>query len=129
MQNRLREEIRTVCRKRNEPELTAATFESMPYLNAVIKVRLQLPLISLSRSISVQETLRMRPIVYNLQKQATRDEVIPLLKPVLGEGDIPIREIPVKKGQRIWLSVVAYNRWVGPGRRSRLHDKRMHSQA
>ncbi|KAI5899075.1 cytochrome P450 [Schizophyllum commune H4-8] len=87
MQNRLREEIRTMRRERNEPELTAATLDSMPYLNAVIK-----------------ETLRMRPTVNNLQKQATQDGLIPLLTPVIGEGGVLVREIIVRKGQKVWLN-------------------------
>ncbi|TRM57169.1 cytochrome P450 [Schizophyllum amplum] len=93
VQTRLRDEIRTVRRQRDEPELTAATFDDMPYMTAIVK-----------------EILRFHPAIYNMHKEATRDDIVPLSHPVVGTDGKPIHEIPVQKGQKIILSTAAYNR-------------------
>ncbi|TRM57157.1 cytochrome P450 [Schizophyllum amplum] len=93
VQTRLRNEIRAVRRERNEPGLTAATFDAMPYLSAVMK-----------------ESLRYHTGLYHIAKEAAQDEVIPLLRPVVGTDGKMIHEIPVQKGQNVILSVAAYNR-------------------
>lgn len=93
IQTRLRDEIRAVRRERDEPQLTAATYDAMPYLSAVIK-----------------ESLRYHPVVYHISKEAAQDEVIPLLKSVIGTDGRTIYEVPVQKGQNVILSIAAYNR-------------------
>lgn len=93
IQTRLRNEIRRVRLERDEPEPTAATFDDMPYLGAVVK-----------------ETLRYHPAVYQIYKQAAHDEIIPLLRPIAGVDGKLIHEIPVQEGQKVALSIAAYNR-------------------
>ncbi|KAL1742019.1 cytochrome P450, partial [Schizophyllum fasciatum] len=93
IQKRLRHEIRAVRRERNEPELTAATLDAMPYLDAVVK-----------------ETLRVDGVAVQVSKEAACDDIIPLNKPVVGVDGQLIHEIPVQKGQKILLSIAAYNR-------------------
>ncbi|KAI5899074.1 cytochrome P450 [Schizophyllum commune H4-8] len=92
-QKRLREEIRTIRRERDEPELSAETFEGMPYLDAVVK-----------------ETLRFHGVVPQIAKEAAVDDVVPLHRPVVGADGEMIQEVPVQKGQKILLSIAAYNR-------------------
>ncbi|KAL1727766.1 cytochrome P450 [Schizophyllum commune] len=92
-QKRLRDEIRTIRRERDEPELSAETFDAMPYLDAVVK-----------------ETLRFHGVVPQIAKEAAVDDVVPLHTPVLGANGELIHEVPVQKGQKILLSIAAYNR-------------------
>ncbi|KAI4518164.1 cytochrome P450 [Schizophyllum commune Loenen D] len=92
-QKRLRDEIRTIRRERDEPELSAETFDAMPYLDAVVK-----------------ETLRFHGVVPQIAKESAVDDVVPFHTPVLGANGELIHEVPVQKGQKILLSIAAYNR-------------------
>ncbi|KAF8589221.1 cytochrome P450 [Ramaria rubella] len=95
-QSKVREEIRTTraqAAERGDTELTVADLDSMQYLLALMK-----------------ETLRYHPIVNGLTRVAGRDDIIPLATPHrTTSGDI-ITNIPVCKGQSIFLSIAAYNR-------------------
>ena len=60
----------------------------------------------------MQETLRFHGVVPQIAKEAAVDEVVPLHRPVVGANGEWIHEVPVQKGQKILLSIAAYNRWV-----------------
>lgn len=77
-------------------EFTVADLENMPYTQAVIK-----------------EILRFHPVVFHNHRQAGRDDVIPLAKPIKTKSGKVIGEIPIAKGTRVVLAIAAYNRWVG----------------
>ncbi|KAK7031127.1 hypothetical protein VNI00_013735 [Paramarasmius palmivorus] len=90
-QERLYQEIKHVREQKGE-ELTANDFDSMPFLHAVIK-----------------EALRIHPVVARLIREAEQDDVIPLAHPIISASGEMISEVPVAKGQRIWVSIIGYN--------------------
>ncbi|KAF8576236.1 cytochrome P450 [Ramaria rubella] len=95
-QDRIREEIKQMrmqAAQRGDGYLSVADLDSMKYLLAVIK-----------------ETLRYHPIILLLNREAGRDDVIPLSIPQQTRSGEIITSIPVSKGQRIMISVAAYNR-------------------
>ncbi|KAF8521630.1 cytochrome P450 [Hysterangium stoloniferum] len=95
-QNQLREEIaatRAHAAQRGDSELSIADLDSMKLLQALIK-----------------ETLRYHPIVSALFRQAGRDDVIPLLHPIKSRTGDVIESIPVRKGQRVLISIAGYQR-------------------
>ncbi|KAK0480321.1 cytochrome P450 [Armillaria novae-zelandiae] len=93
-QNRIRQEIAAVrARVGAEGELSSADYDSMPFMNAVIK-----------------ETLRFHPIVPAIMRVAGSDDAIPLLEPVTTSSGAKLTSIPVKKGQLIQLGIGYYNR-------------------
>jgi cytochrome P450 len=85
----------------------------MVYFNAAIKVSVIL-ILGLDEILNLfgQETLRLYPIVMALFRDSDRDDVIPLDEPILSASGEQLKEIPVKKGQRIIVSIYHYNRWV-----------------
>jgi len=93
VQNKLRGEVNATITACSSNELGANDFESMPYTTAVIK-----------------ETLRYYPIVAHIAREAGRDELIPLSKPVKTASGEEITAIPIKKGQRVLSSIWGYNR-------------------
>ncbi|GJJ11625.1 hypothetical protein Clacol_005861 [Clathrus columnatus] len=95
-QTKLREEItktRSQARERGDIELTIADFDSMSYLQAVMK-----------------ETLRVYPTIPNILRQAGKDDCIPLSYPVPTVNGKIISEVPINRGERIFISLIAYNR-------------------
>ncbi|KAJ3010757.1 hypothetical protein NUW54_g2381 [Trametes sanguinea] len=59
---------------------------------------------------AIKETLRMHPVVTQLPRVATKDDVIPLAYPVMtAEGEM-VSEIPIRKGQIVNTSLAMYNR-------------------
>ncbi|KAK0495222.1 cytochrome P450 [Armillaria luteobubalina] len=93
-QNRIRQEIAEVrARVGAEGELCSTDYDSMPFMNAVIK-----------------ETLRFHPINPAIMRVAGSDDVIPLLEPVTMSTGAKLTRIPVKKGQLIQLGIGYYNR-------------------
>lgn len=95
-QTRLRAEIRKMeqnLHERGDSEFTASDLDAMPFLQAVLR-----------------EVLRFHPVVPHNFRQAARDDVLPLSKPITTLSGKVIREIPIHKGQRLTLSVAAYNR-------------------
>ncbi|EKM52322.1 uncharacterized protein PHACADRAFT_211594 [Phanerochaete carnosa HHB-10118-sp] len=72
---------------------TLEDLESMPLLQAVIK-----------------ETLRFHPIGSNIWCVASKDDVIPLEKPILTRTGETISEIPIAAGQVVVTSFCSYNR-------------------
>jgi cytochrome P450 len=93
-QRRLREEIAAMrAKKTGNATFTAADYDNMPFLNAIIK-----------------EGLRMHPIVPQLFRKAGRDDIIPIAEPVTTKEGRVIKEIPVSKGQTVLCSLAGYNR-------------------
>ncbi|GJJ11630.1 hypothetical protein Clacol_005866 [Clathrus columnatus] len=95
-QKKLREEItrtRSQASERGDTELTIADFDSMSHLQAVMK-----------------ETLRAYPIVPSILRQAGKDDCIPLSYPVPTANGKMISDIPINKGERVIISLLAYNR-------------------
>ncbi|KAL0579177.1 hypothetical protein V5O48_002799 [Marasmius crinis-equi] len=96
IQNKLRKEIHgKECQIISEGRtgFTAEDFDSLPYLNAVLK-----------------ESLRYHPAAIRISKVATVDDCIPLSEPIRTAGGKEINEIPVRKGQKVMLSIGDYNR-------------------
>ncbi|KAF8515955.1 cytochrome P450 [Gautieria morchelliformis] len=95
-QAKVREEIkatRAEAARRGDHELSVADLDSMTYLLGLMK-----------------ETLRYHPIVSGIMRLAGRDEVIPLSTPQKTRTEGTITNIPVSKGQRIFISISGYNR-------------------
>ncbi|KAF8575892.1 cytochrome P450 [Ramaria rubella] len=93
LQANIREEIKEARRQAGGKELGPNDFESMPYLVATVK-----------------ETLRFHPLLPSIIRMAENDDVIPLLTPQITKTGETVKEIPVSKGQRIMISIAAYNR-------------------
>ncbi|KAK7043264.1 hypothetical protein VNI00_008618 [Paramarasmius palmivorus] len=98
MQNRLREEIfakkRELAAKGDTTgNFVADDFDTLPYLNAVLK-----------------ESLRYHSVAPQIQRMANVDDVIPLSEPILTSDGQYISEVPVRKGQKVLISVNGYNR-------------------
>ncbi|ESK81020.1 cytochrome p450 [Moniliophthora roreri MCA 2997] len=92
-QERLIKEIHHIReQKGSDSDLSASDYDSMPFLNAVIK-----------------ETLRLHPIVTSLIREASEDDIIPLEYPIPSASGDMLSEIPVVKGQRIMPSIIGYN--------------------
>ncbi|KAF8582153.1 cytochrome P450 [Ramaria rubella] len=97
-QSRVRDEIKVARaqaahRGGMDGELSVADLDSMKYTIALIK-----------------ETLRYHSIVLFLYRTASRDDMIPLSVPLTTTSGEKITNIPVSKGQKIMISVPAYNR-------------------
>ena len=52
----------------------------------------------------------MHPVAFMGARQALEDEVIPLSQPLKLPDGKSITEIPVSKGQNIWINIPGYNR-------------------
>ncbi|KAF8897018.1 cytochrome P450 [Mucidula mucida] len=91
IQRRIRTEVRSMGK--TGADFTAADFDNMPYLTAVVK-----------------EVLRFHPIVYNTGRVAIGDEVLPLLDPITTDTGEVLTELPIPKGTKIITSIAAYNR-------------------
>ena len=112
IQHRLRAEIRQMeakIRARGDHEFTADDMESMPYLVAITKVSVLASSVSLS-NLHSQETLRCNPASYYMIREAGKNDVLPLSKPVTTRTGEVVNEVPVPKGMKIMLSIAAYNR-------------------
>jgi cytochrome P450 len=95
-QTQLREEILIArAKKTGDAAFNSSDYDSMPFLNAVIK-----------------EGLRLHPIIPNLMRKAGKDDVIPLLEPITTKDGRVIEDIAVSKGQTLMCCVAAYNRCV-----------------
>lgn len=54
--------------------------------------------------------MRLHPIVWNLQRVAGRDDMIPLAFPITTTSGEQISSIPIKKGTLIDIQIDVYNR-------------------
>ncbi|CAK5266960.1 unnamed protein product [Mycena citricolor] len=103
LQEALRAEIR---KAQSEPEIDD---ESLPLLNAVIKVRAHFQRSINSRSV-LQETLRLLPAEPIAEKIALVDLTMPLSRPVtLSDGRV-VNQLFVPKGQLVGLAFAGYQR-------------------
>ncbi|SJK99587.1 uncharacterized protein ARMOST_02895 [Armillaria ostoyae] len=96
MQDRLRKEIRAMeqaVRERGDSSFLPTDLESMPYLSAMIK-----------------ETFRYHPVVYNIFRYASQDDVLPLSTPITTTSGGVLHELPIPKGTQVIASIAAYNR-------------------
>jgi len=82
-------------RTRGGHDFTANDFETMPWLVALTK-----------------ETLRLHPIAIEVIRAPTRDDVIPLSKPIIGASGKVYGELPVPPGTPIFMSPLGYNMYV-----------------
>jgi len=58
-----------------------------------------------------QEALRLYPAAVTLFRQPTKDDVLPLSKPIVTTSGETLTALPIPKGLRILTSVSAYNRY------------------
>ncbi|KAJ7489758.1 cytochrome P450, partial [Mycena galericulata] len=86
-QRDLREEIR-LSKLENQPD-----YDNMPRLNAIIN-----------------EVLRMYCAFPLAERLATKDCIIPLSQPITMAAGTQISEIPIKKGQCLYVAISAYHR-------------------
>ena len=61
----------------------------------------------------IKETLRIHPVAFMGGRQAVEDELIPLSQPLKLTNGKSITEIPVSKGQNVWINIPGYNRLPG----------------
>ncbi|KAJ7318602.1 cytochrome P450 [Mycena albidolilacea] len=96
VQIKLRAEIQATEREihaRGDVEFTAADFALMAYTTAVMK-----------------EVLRFHPVSYTSLREAARDEILPLSKPLVTKSGKTITELPIAKNTVLVVSVAGYNR-------------------
>ncbi|CDO77690.1 hypothetical protein BN946_scf184969.g41 [Trametes cinnabarina] len=61
---------------------------------------------------AIKETLRMHPVVTQIQRVAMKDDVLPLAHPIVTDGGQIVTAVPVRKGQVVNASLAMYNRQV-----------------
>jgi len=95
VQNRMRAEIletQAQIHARGDIEFSITDLDGMAYTIAVMK-----------------EALRINPVAFRMMREAVRDDVIPLFKPIVTSSGKTIHEIPVAKGTAFAVSVIGYN--------------------
>ncbi|KAF8209204.1 cytochrome P450 [Mycena galopus ATCC 62051] len=90
-QEELRAEIHSFFGR--QPFTDSAMYENMPLLNAFIK-----------------ETLRLYPAAALQERVATKDTVIPVMGNIKTSNGELINEIPISKGQVLFLAIASYQR-------------------
>jgi len=90
LQARLREELLSV--PTDSPSMEE--LQAFPFLDAVVR-----------------ETLRFHPAVPATTRVAKKDDVIPLNMPFVDKHGKLRSEIPIRKGEAIFIPIVAINRW------------------
>jgi len=95
VQDRLREEIMTKLAEIGDEDATFTQddYDSMPYLNAVIK-----------------ESMRFNPVLGQTSRVNRADDILPLTDPILGTNGRMLNEIAVKKGTWVVVDVTSSNR-------------------
>ncbi|KAJ7220839.1 cytochrome P450 [Mycena pura] len=88
-QNALREEIYVASTKTGD----RLDYDNMPLLNALIN-----------------ECLRMYPALPMAERVATEDCVLPLSRPITTTRGAQISDIPIKKGQYVYIAIGSYHR-------------------
>ncbi len=94
--------------------LSLGDYNSMPLLNAAIKVLFYSPLLPRLQysSPACQKSLRRNSFVHTLRRVAAQDDVIPLSHPITTREGKVISEIRVRKGQCVDVPVYLYHRSV-----------------
>ncbi|KAK0455291.1 cytochrome P450 [Desarmillaria tabescens] len=90
-QAKVRKEI-SIAKAKAPGALTSSDYDSMPWLNAVIK-----------------EVLRCHPLLHGLFREPAQDDVLPLAQPIVTSDGQSSSEVPISKGQVIFASVYTYN--------------------
>ena len=102
---------RDVSRSTGTDQIPFDHYEKMPLLIALIKVyHSSMNIGDSERTFWCKETLRMHPVVFMTSRQAAEDEVIPLSQPLKLSNGRKIAEIPISRGQNIWINTSCYNR-------------------
>jgi len=97
LQSRIRKEIaETTNRAREKGQMAGIEFDE--YDNMTLLVAF------------MKEVVRYHPVLWVGGRQALEDSVIPLSHPVELESGTIVNEIPVSKGQQIWVNIPGYNR-------------------
>jgi len=91
LQARLRDELLAV--PTDTPSMDE--LQALPFLDAVVR-----------------ETLRFHPAVPATSRVAMKDDVIPLNEPFVDKHGKLRSEIPMRKGESIFIPIVAINRWT-----------------
>ncbi|KAJ7241311.1 cytochrome P450 [Mycena haematopus] len=87
-QNKLREELFTLSTENP----TMDELNSLPYLEAVVR-----------------EMMRVHAPVVNTQRMAMQDDILPLAKPYIDKDGNAHDSLPIPKGQRIHIPILAIN--------------------
>ncbi|KAJ7692348.1 cytochrome P450 [Mycena olivaceomarginata] len=96
LQQELRNEIQSASRN----GLDDLDYDNMPFLNAMINLMLEF-------RVGGSRLFAPFPLA---ERVATEDCVLPLSHPVVTTTGRPISEIPIKKGQSIFVAISAYHR-------------------
>jgi len=94
-QEKLRAEINETLAKvkaRGDVDFMPKDFENMPYLVAITK-----------------ECLRIHPVVVEVVRAPTQDDILPLTKPIVGTSGRVYTELPIPKGTPVTISTAGYN--------------------
>ncbi|KAF9018271.1 cytochrome P450, partial [Hymenopellis radicata] len=109
-QERIRKEVAAIRdRLGDSGRLTPQDYDSMAFMNAVIKVTFY-PVYHSTATDFAPGGLRLHPIVIYLSREAQQDDIIPLSEPIVTKTGVKITQIPVEKGQGVLASIGYYNR-------------------
>jgi len=61
---------------------------------------------------SSQEILRVHPVAIEIFREAAKDDVLPLTKPIVGISGKVHNELPIPAGTPVYISTVGYNLYV-----------------
>jgi len=95
IQARMRAEILEMMNKvhaRGDTEWTPLDLDSLHYTDAVVR-----------------ESFRYSSIIVDVRRQATRDDVLPLSKPITTLSGKVIHELPIPKGTYLFIAVQGYH--------------------
>ncbi|KZV64469.1 cytochrome P450 [Peniophora sp. CONT] len=95
-QKRVREEVRAVRRKiaaRGDSQWSIADYEGLTIMRATLN-----------------EAMRLHPIVWILAREAGQDDVIPLATPITTKSGQKVSSVTVRKGQGVDVCIHTYNR-------------------
>ncbi|KAF9043631.1 cytochrome P450 [Hymenopellis radicata] len=100
-QERVRSEVLVASKQKTlaGQKFDATDYDSMPYLNAVIK-----------ESLTLLESLRLHPFAHSLPRIAEHDDVLPLAEPIVDVNGKILSEVAIQKGQVLITSLLNYNR-------------------
>ncbi|KAG6846360.1 hypothetical protein H0H93_014452, partial [Arthromyces matolae] len=95
VQNRLRDEINAKQAEigGDDATFTQDDYDSMPYLNAVLK-----------------ETMRLNPVLGQIARSNRADDILPLTEPIITQDGRTLTEIAVSKGTWVVVDIASSNR-------------------
>ena len=100
-------------RARGDSDFSANDFDSMPFLVAFGKVsaRHYICWRELTPH-STQEVLRVYPTATELVRVPSKDDVLPLSKPIVGISGKVYKELPITAGTSVSIAILGYNWYV-----------------